>query len=237
MEDLKPIVPEGIEIRNVAFKVSSDEEKRTIEGYAALFNTASDGLGDLEEIIEPGAFDGVIAKSDVKAYINHDSRRGLLARCKKGKGSMTLGVDTKGLRFSFEAPKTALGEEALENVRRGDVDECSFAFYVESDTWEQKPEGSWKRTIHQFKLIDDVSLVYDAAYSKTSVNLRGKEEAENQIKAEIEKRNQEVADQEAEAKAVADAEAAELLAEQEQEERAKEADLAAYYANIETRFK
>ena len=238
MEDIKPLIPEGLEIRNVTYKVSSDEEKRTIEGYAALFNVLSDGLGDdFEEIIESGAFDGVLANSDVKAFINHDSHRGLLARCRKGKGSLVLGVDVKGLHFGFEAPKTALGEEALENVRRGDVDECSFAFTVESDTWEQKPEGSWKRTIHKFKQIFDVSLVYDAAYSKTSVNLRGKLEAEAQLKAELEKRNQELLDEEAEAKEESDTEAAKILAEQEIEERANEAELAAYYANIETRFK
>lgn len=235
MENEKPKViglPEGAEIRNVSYKVSSDDEKRTIEGYAALFNVQSDGLYDMEEIIEPGAFDGVLSKSDVKAFINHDSERGILARCKKGKGSMTLGVDSKGLKFVFEAPNTSLGEEALENIRRGDVDECSFAFTVESDTWEQKPEGTWKRTIHKFKEIYDVSLVYDAAYSKTTVNLRGKIQAEEQLKEELEKRNADEAEKKAEEERIK----AEREAEEKRTSEAKEAEIAAYYANLENRF-
>ena len=233
MEDNKPIIPEGMEIRNVAYKVtSSDDEKRTIEGYAALFNVKSDGLDWLEEIIEPGAFDGVIAKSDVKAYVNHDERRGLLARCKNGKGSMILSVDTRGLKFSFEAPKTSLGEEVMENIRRGDVDECSFAFTVESDTWEQKDDINWKRTIHKVEKLFDVSVVYDAAYSKTTVSLRGKEQAEESIKAEIEKHQKEANEQ-------AEKEAREKGEQETEEQRKKEkeeADLAAYYSNIETKF-
>ena len=221
-----------IEIRNIGYKVSSDDEKRTIDGYAALFNVKSDGLYDIEEVIEPGAFDGVIPKSDIKAYVNHDERRGLLARCKKGKGSMTVGIDTKGLHFSFVSPNTALGEEALENIRRGDVDECSFAFTVDQDTWEQKPEGTWKRTIHKIKEVFDVSLVYDAAYSKTSVNLRGKEQAEELLNAEIEKRNKEKEDSEKEEAR----KKAEQEAEETRKKEANEAELAAYYANIEKKF-
>ena len=48
------------EIRNTAYQVQvtgESEEKRTVEGYAVLFNTPSDGLY-FEEVIERGALDG-----------------------------------------------------------------------------------------------------------------------------------------------------------------------------------
>lgn len=151
-----------------------------VEGYALLFDTPSDGLS-FEEVIEPGALDGVLERSDVFALMNHDRYRGVLARSKRGKGSLRLEVDAKGLKYSFEAPKTALGDELLENIRRGEVDESSFAFAVESDTWEKRSDGTWKRTIHKFEEIYDVSPVYTAAYSKTSVYMRGKEQAEEII--------------------------------------------------------
>lgn len=127
------------EIRNVSsqFKIAGEgDETRTVEGYAFLFNVPSDGLS-FQETIEPGAADGVIAKSDVFAVLNHDQERGILARSKYGKGSLSLTVDEKGLRYSFEAPKTALGDELLENLRRGEIDQSSFCFDVEKDAWEK----------------------------------------------------------------------------------------------------
>lgn len=171
------------EIRNIASALTApDEEKRTVEGYAILFNTKSDGLS-FEEVIEAGALEGVIERSDVFALLNHDKYRGILARSKRGVGSLTLSVDNKGLRYTFDAPKTALGDELLENIRRGEINESSFAFDVESDTWEKKKDGTWKRTIHQIGSLYDVSPVYSAAYSKTSVYMRGKEEAEAKAKS------------------------------------------------------
>lgn len=55
-------------------QITSDEEKRTVEGYALLFETPSDGLGFTEKI-ERGALDGVIEKSDVFALLNHSSQK------------------------------------------------------------------------------------------------------------------------------------------------------------------
>ncbi|OAV64691.1 phage prohead protease, HK97 family [Bacteroidales bacterium Barb6] len=182
------------ESRKTAFQVtaSTEEDKRTVEGYALLFDTRSDGL-HFEEVIERGALDGVLEKSDVLALLNHNPDRGILARWKRKAVSLNLEVTQKGLRYSFEAPKTALGDELLENIRRGEVDESSFAFSVESDTWERKKDGTWKRSIHKFAQIYDVSPVYDAAYSKTSVYMRGKEDAEKEILEAEQRESQKVA--------------------------------------------
>lgn len=172
------------EIRNTTFQVTANEEdeKRTVEGYALLFGVNSDNLG-FEEVIERGALDGVLGKSDVFALLNHDRSKGILARAKNGSGSLSLEVDTKGLKYRFEAPKTALGNELLENLRRGEIDQSSFAFTVADggEKWERQKNGVWKRTISKFERIYDVSPVYNAAYSKTSVYMRGKEEAEKEL--------------------------------------------------------
>lgn len=168
------------EIRNIASQVIADEEKRTVEGYALLFGVSSDGLS-FEEVIERGALDGVIEKSDVFALMNHNQSRGILARCNQGNGSLSLSVDSKGLKYRFEAPKTALGDELLENIRRGEINESSFCFDVEKDTWEKKSDGTWKRTVSKVGNLYDISPVYNAAYSKTSVYMRGKEQAEAEL--------------------------------------------------------
>jgi len=167
------------EVRNLQnqIQVKTDEEKRTVEGYALLFNTPSDGLS-FTEIIERGALDGVIAKSDVFALLNHDSSRGVLARSNKGSGSLSLSVDDKGLLYRFDAPKSSIGVETIEHLDRGEISESSFSFDVESDTWTKDKDGHYTRTIHKIGNLYDVSPVYSAAYSKTSVYTRGKEDLE-----------------------------------------------------------
>ena len=175
---------ENREIRTTAYQVQGtgeSEEKRTVEGYAILFNTPSDGLY-FEEVIERGALDGVLEKSDVFALLNHSQSRGILARSNNGSGSLSLNVDEKGLKYRFEAPKTALGDELLENIRRGEISASSFCFDVEKDTWEKKNDGTWKRTVSKIGNLYDVSPVYNAAYSKTSVYMRGKEIAEEELR-------------------------------------------------------
>lgn len=175
---------EMLEQRNTTFPVSVTEEneKRTVEGYAMLFGVKSDGL-DFEEVIERGALDGVIEKSDVFALLNHNRDRGILARSVNGKGSLTLIVDSKGLKYRFEAPRTMLGDELLENLRRNEINQSSFAFTVADggEKWERMKSGKWKRTISQFARIYDVSPVYNAAYSKTTVCMRGKEQVEKEL--------------------------------------------------------
>ncbi len=175
---------EMLEQRNTTFPVSVTEEneKRTVEGYAMLFGVKSDGL-DFEEVIERGALDGVIEKSDVFALLSHNRDRGILARSVNGKGSLTLTVDSKGLKYRFEAPRTMLGDELLENLRRNEINQSSFAFTVADggEKWERMKSGKWKRTISQFARIYDVSPVYNAAYSKTTVCMRGKEQVEKEL--------------------------------------------------------
>ena len=85
------------------------------------------------------------------------------------------------MKYRFEAPKTALGDELLENIRRGEINESSFCFDVEKDTWEKKSDGTWKRTVSKVGNLYDISPVYNAAYSKTSVYMRGKEQAEAEL--------------------------------------------------------
>lgn len=157
-----------------------------VEGYALLFDTPSDGL-DFEETIARGALDGVIERSDVFAVMEHDRRSGVLARSRKGKGTLSLEIDDKGLRYSFELPDTARAQELAEHLRRGEITESSFCFSVEQDEWTRtlEADGTERMTRRIIKIAElyDVSPVFAAAYSATSVDMRGaerlrKEEAE-----------------------------------------------------------
>lgn len=174
------------EYRNNTGTVTAKPEGRTVEGYALLFDTPSDGL-PWKEIIARGALDGILSVSDVKCWLNHNEDRGLLARWPMKEGSLHLEVDNRGLLYRFGAPETSLGDELLANIQRGEVNESSFAFIVEAEEWKNIDDpdpAKWERTITKIGQLFDVSPVYDAAYSATSVYARSIEAVEAEVRSE-----------------------------------------------------
>lgn len=158
------------EIRNTNQELRAlENDSRMVEGYAIVFNSESNDLGGFKEIIDARALDGVIDKSDILCLLNHNEDKGVLARSKYGKGSLSLEIDDRGLKYLFEAPNTALGDELLEGLKRGDITTSSFAFTVGKDNWEKREDGSYLRTIVSIQELYDVSPVYRAAYDATSV--------------------------------------------------------------------
>ena len=172
------------EIRGSNFNLSQTEDSRIVEGYAIVFNSESRDLGGFTEIISPEAIEGVLEKSDVLALLNHSQERGILARSKYGSGSLELTVDSTGLKYRFEAPKTSLGDELIEGLKRGDISTSSFAFTIDSDSWTKKQDGTYLRTITKFREIFDISPVYKEAYPDTSVALRRLDEVNSQEEKE-----------------------------------------------------
>ena len=170
---------------------NTSNDNRHIEGYAIVFNSLSNDLGGFREIIEQGAItDELIKNSDIICLMNHDIKRGVLARSYHGRGSLKLDIDEHGLHYSFEAPKTALGDEVLEGIRRGDISKCSFAFVCGEDNWTKDENGEYIRRVKKIKNLYDVSLVYHPAYEETEVKadtrgldeLKAQEEANNIVK-------------------------------------------------------
>ena len=84
--------------------------------------------------------------------------------------------------YRFAIPDTAIGKELAENLRRGEINQSSFAFTVEQDKWEKRDDGIWSRRIVKIADLYDVSPVYSAAYSATSVSLRGRDRAEAELR-------------------------------------------------------
>lgn len=168
------------EQRNCNYELRTTNESRTVEGYAFVFNKESRDLGGFIEIIDPTSLDGVIEKSDILCLLNHNEDKGVLARSKFGIGSLSLSVDDTGLKYRFEAPDTALGNELLEGLKRGDISTSSFAFTIDSDKWEKRTDGKYLRRITKFKELFDVSPVYKEAYPDTSVACRKMQELDTE---------------------------------------------------------
>ena len=168
----------NLEIRAISNEVQVDS--RNITGYAVVFESNSEDLGFIERIMKGAITDDTIKKSDVFCLLNHDSTK-VLARSKYGEGSLKLELDERGLKYSFTAPNTGLGEELLEHLQRGEIDSSSFAFTVSLDEGSEKwytVEGVQYRDIYKIDELYDVSPVYQPAYQETTVSKRALVELE-----------------------------------------------------------
>tara|TARA_R100000781_G_scaffold26759_2_gene19854 strand:- start:8787 stop:9569 length:783 start_codon:yes stop_codon:yes gene_type:complete len=137
-----------------------ENPQTVVVGHAAVFNTLSEDLGGFREKINPDAFNNVL-ENDVRAFFNHDPNH-LLARVSSG--TLRLSVDEKGLRYEFDLPDTSTGRDLLVSMERGDINQSSFAFTIDSDSWDKSDDGMDIRTINKVKRLYDVSPVSIPAY-------------------------------------------------------------------------
>ena len=163
---------------------------RTIEGYALVFGEKSVPLweeGFAREVIAPNAIsEDQLHKEDIKMTLFHNRER-LIARSNKGKGTLTLGIDRRGLKFSFEAPDTADGNMALELVRRGDLSGCSFTYWSDpKHVTYTREQDEVIRLVNQIDRIFECTIGSDPAYQQTSVSAREVEEYFEQSEREAE---------------------------------------------------
>lgn len=156
---------------------------RSVSGYGIVFNSLSKDLGGFKEVILPTAMNGIIERSDIFALLNHNKDKGILARSRNGKGTLKLTIDEKGVRYDFEAPNYATGDELVEGLKRGDISASSFAFTVDKSGQKvtRMSDGSYLRTITQFNEIFDMSPVYNEAYSDTTATLRSMEDLKLEV--------------------------------------------------------
>jgi HK97 family phage prohead protease len=172
-------VDQQLERRIVSRPLRADtrEERRTIEGYAALTDTETVidlGFFGFREMIAPGAFREAITTSDVRALFNHDPNF-VLGR--NTSGTLRLSEDDEGLRYVVDLPETRTADEVLTLIKRGDVSGSSFAFRVDEkdDEWDESEVAKGKlplRIIHRVSELYDVSPVTYPAYPDTSVSAR-----------------------------------------------------------------
>ena len=146
------------------------EARPHIVGHAAVFNRLSEMLWGFREIIAPGAFKDAIAKSDVRALLNHEPSF-VLGR--KKNGTLKLWEDERGLAIDIDPPETGWAGDLLVSIGRGDIDQMSFGFTVAEDSWDTV-EGETRRTILRVDELFDVSPVTFPAYPETDAGLRAR---------------------------------------------------------------
>lgn len=154
------------------FSTRAEGDDLYIEGYFAVFNSTYEIYPGVVETIAPGAFADTLGE-DIRALTNHDTTL-VLGRNKAG--TLTLKEDTHGLWGSIRINRDDVDAMNLyRRVQRGDVDQCSFGFYIEKEDREVLPDGSVRYTILKVRLLE-VSVVTFPAYEETSVSARTRQE-------------------------------------------------------------
>ncbi|PEA97939.1 HK97 family phage prohead protease [Bacillus cereus] len=168
------------DITKLSTRDATEEQPSKITGYAAVFNSKTTIGGWFDEVIEPGAFARSLSEnSDIRALFNHNWDN-VLGRTKSG--TLRLEEDDKGLKFEIELPNTSVGRDLAESMSRGDINQCSFGFWITEENWDYNVEPAL-RTIKEVELYE-ISVVSIPAYDDTEVSLvRSKE-----IGKEIEQR-------------------------------------------------
>jgi HK97 family phage prohead protease len=150
----------------------ADGDKPVLTGYASIFDHPYDVYGGptrggWTERVDPRAFDVTLAaKPDLHLLINHAGMP--LARTKSG--TLTVSADARGL--AVRAPLDVSDPDVqrlLPKMRRGDMDEMSFAFRTKADTWS---DDDTQRTLTEVSLHKgDVSVVNWGANPATSAEV------------------------------------------------------------------
>ena len=200
----------GLQVR----EDENGQQSREVNGRAIVFGVRSVNLTPwsstrvVYEVLEPGCLtQELINRSDVIYNLNHNSSvLNVLGRFRNSeKDTLKLELRADGVYNSCEMPQTTAANDALELIKRGDINGQSFAF---EDDYEDTENGvSYERTNetidgkevwirHVKKIIGlyDVSIVTHPAYEQTSVTTRENSEAidkaiEEQLKRECGDKN------------------------------------------------
>ena len=195
----------GLQVR----EDENGQQSREVNGRAIVFGVRSVNLTPwsstrvVYEVLEPGCLtQELINRSDVIYNLNHNSSvLNVLGRFRNSeKDTLKLELRADGVYNSCELPQTTAANDALELIKRGDINGQSFAF---EDDYEDTENGVsyertnetidgkevWIRHVKRIIGLYDVSIVTHPAYEQTSVTTRENSEAidkaiEDQLKRE-----------------------------------------------------
>ena len=181
---------------NRSFTFAAVEERNTEDkdtllftGYASVFDKpygVRDSKGQYNETIKPGAFKKTLQEQDdVRFLVNHDG----IPLARTSSNTLQLEEDDYGLFVRAELdPSNPTVAEVASAMKRGDLNEMSFAFAAIKDNFDERGEN---REVNEARLFD-VSVVTYPANPWAGAKLRGID-IDNLHKELVEARNGEQA--------------------------------------------
>lgn len=161
------------ELITQTMEIREDEHgNKMLSGYAVKWEKNSVVMGyyrKFREQFRQGAFLESLQKDDQRFLWAHDTSK-VLGRTKNN--TLQLAEDSIGLRFELTLPKTTLGNDTYETIKRGDVDGVSFGFSMITEEIDEPDDDLMLRTVTKAKLLE-VSAVAFPAYPDSEVSARG----------------------------------------------------------------
>lgn len=177
----------------VKFEVREKDGQKKLVGMPIVYEKNSEDLGWFTESIRTGAATNALSKSDPRLLYGHNSDS-LLPLARKSAGTLRAIETELGVEIEADPPDTQFARDLIVAIERGDIQDMSFGFTVNNDSWSLR-DGKEHREIIQFDEIFDFSYVTYPAYNDTSAATRSfdkykKENANNG--ADIEGENLEI---------------------------------------------
>lgn len=147
---------------------TAEDEKLYLEGYFIRYGEETELFEGCFEEVAKGAARESLKQNDVRCLFNHDSGS-VLGRTSNG--TLHLQEDEKGVYGKVEINRS--DPEAMSvyaKVKRGDIDACSFGFYVTEESSEKRDSGM-KFFLEKVDVFE-VSCVTFPAYPQTEIEAR-----------------------------------------------------------------
>jgi len=159
---------ENRQIKVSEIRVDQGEEGQPpkLSGYFVKWDQESVDMGFIE-VFRRGAFTESLKTQDVVMLWSHDSSKPL---ARMSKGTLTVREDDAGAYFECTPPDNSWGKDAVESIKRGDVEGVSFGFAATDDTWGTKDNKNFREVLKA--TLFEVSPTPFPAYPSTTVSAR-----------------------------------------------------------------
>lgn len=138
---------------------AADGQEPEVFGYALKWGVKYRVAWFTEEIMR-GALDEANV-DDVRILFNHNQDL-VIGRTKSG--TAQIGFDDVGMWYKSSIPNSPTGQNLIEALKRGDVDQSSWAFTITRDETGRSTGDKWEiKDGKEHRIITRVATVYDAS--------------------------------------------------------------------------